>query len=125
MLLRGGERGRSAAHPFARWLPLASRRARPLSLAHAARSTRALAHASPPTTHYTRTQEFFSELREVDRDNEVNRVLWAFKLNPYEKLNARFDATPEEVRKAFRKASLAVHPDKCKHAQAADAFEGE
>jgi DnaJ family protein C protein 8 len=59
----------------------------------------------------------------VDRDNEVNRVLWAFKLNPYEKLNVRFDATPEDIRRAYRKASLMVHPDKCKHPQAAAAFE--
>jgi len=61
----------------------------------------------------------------VDRDNEVNRILWAFKLNPYEKLNLRFDATVEEIRKQFRKISLLVHPDKCSHPQAASAFDGE
>ncbi|KIZ06236.1 J domain-containing protein spf31 [Monoraphidium neglectum] len=67
--------------------------------------------------------EFFAEVREVDRDNEVNRILWAFKLNPFEKLNLRFDATPEEVRKQYRKLSLLVHPDKCSHPQAASAFD--
>ncbi|KAG2431279.1 hypothetical protein HYH02_013410 [Chlamydomonas schloesseri] len=66
---------------------------------------------------------FFSDLKEVDRDNEVNRILWAFKLNPYEKLNLRFDATPEEIKKQFRKLSLMVHPDKCKHPQASTAFD--
>eukprot|EP00877_Chromochloris_zofingiensis_P002060 jgi/Chrzof1/11855/Cz06g12150.t1 len=68
-------------------------------------------------------KEFFSELREVDRDNEVNRILWAFKLNPFEKLNLRFDATPEDVRRQYKKLSLMVHPDKCKHPQASAAFE--
>jgi DnaJ family protein C protein 8 len=53
------------------------------------------------------------------------RILWAFKLNPFEKLNLRFDATPEEVRKQYRKLSLMVHPDKCKHPQAAVAFDCE
>lgn len=51
--------------------------------------------------------------------------MWAFKLNPFEKLNLRFDATPEEVRKQYRKLSLLVHPDKCSHPQAASAFDGE
>ena len=68
-------------------------------------------------------QEFYSDMREVDRENEVNRILGAFKLNPYEMLNLRFDATAEDVRRAYRKVSLAVHPDKCNHPQAKDAFE--
>lgn len=66
---------------------------------------------------------FFSDLKDVDRDNEVNRILWAFKLNPFEKLNLRFDATPEDVKKQYRKLSLMVHPDKCKHPQASTAFD--
>lgn len=66
---------------------------------------------------------FFSDLKDVDRDNEVNRILWAFKLNPFEKLNLRFDSAVEEVRKAYRKLSLMVHPDKCKHPKASDAFD--
>ena len=68
-------------------------------------------------------KEFLSEVREVDRDNEVNRILWAFKLNPFEKLNLRFDAAPEEIKKQYRKVSLLVHPDKCSHPQAAAAFD--
>jgi DnaJ family protein C protein 8 len=55
----------------------------------------------------------------------VCRILWSFKLNPYERLNLRFTATPDEIRKQFRKLSLMVHPDKCKHAQAAEAFDSE
>lgn len=68
-------------------------------------------------------KEFFSEMKDVDRDNEVSRILYAFKLNPYEQLNLRFTATPEEIRKQYRKLSLMVHPDKCKHERASEAFE--
>jgi DnaJ family protein C protein 8 len=62
-------------------------------------------------------------MREVDRENEVNRILGAFKLNPFEMLGLRFDAAPEEIPRAYRKVSLAVHPDKCSHPRAKDAFE--
>jgi DnaJ homolog subfamily C member 8 len=68
-------------------------------------------------------QEFYSEVREVDRDNEVNRILGAFKLNPFEQLGLRFNATLEDIRRQYRKVSLLVHPDKCKHPRAKDAFE--
>lgn len=68
-------------------------------------------------------KEFLKEVRDVDRDNEVNRILWAFKLNPFEKLNMRFTAGPEDIKRQYRKVSLLVHPDKCKHPQAAQAFE--
>lgn len=66
---------------------------------------------------------FFSELKDVDRENEVNRILWAFKLNPFEKLNLRFNASIDDIRRQYRKSSLMVHPDKCSHPQAAAAFE--
>lgn len=53
----------------------------------------------------------------------ANRILFAFKLNPYEKLNLKFTATLEEIRRQYRKISLMVHPDKCKHKDASTAFE--
>lgn len=62
-------------------------------------------------------------MREVDRENEINRILGAFKLNPFEMLGLRFTATPEDIRRAYRKVSLAVHPDKTTHPRAKDAFE--
>ena len=34
-----------------------------------------------------------------------------------------FDTSVEEVRRQYRKVSLMVHPDKCKHPRAKDAFE--
>lgn len=68
-------------------------------------------------------KDFYADVRDVDRDNEVNRILWAFKLNPYERMGLRFDSTMDDVKKQFRKVSLLVHPDKCKHPQASAAFE--
>jgi hypothetical protein len=55
-------------------------------------------------------QEFYKEVKSVDRDNEVVRILRAFKLNPFEQLGVNFDATPDEIRRAYRKLSLLVHP---------------
>lgn len=68
-------------------------------------------------------REFLGEMRGVDRDNEVERILRAFKLNPYEQLGVRFDATDDDIKKTYRKKSLMVHPDKCKHPNAKEAFE--
>ena len=68
-------------------------------------------------------QEFFQGVKETDRENEVYRILGAFKLNPFEQLNLKFDASVDDVKKAYRKSSLLVHPDKCKHPKAQDAFE--
>ena len=44
----------------------------------------------------------------MDRANEVNRILGAFKLNPFEQLGLRFDATLDEAKRQYRKASLLV-----------------
>jgi preprotein translocase subunit Sec63 len=44
----------------------------------------------------------------MDRDNEVNRILGAFKLNPFEQLGIRFDATLDDAKRQYRKASLLV-----------------
>lgn len=52
-------------------------------------------------------QDFLADMRAVDRDNEVCRILWAFKLNPFEKMNLRFDSTESEVRKQYRCAAHA------------------
>ncbi|MED6225985.1 hypothetical protein PIB30_098886 [Stylosanthes scabra] len=67
-------------------------------------------------------KNFFAEVSEVERDNEVLRILSCFKLNPFEYLNLSFDSSPDEVKKQYRKLSLMVHPDKCKHPQAKEAF---
>ena len=71
----------------------------------------------------TLLKEFFKDVSQTDRASEVERILSCFKLNPYEYLNVRFDATIQEVAKAFRKVSLLVHPDKCNHPKASIAFD--
>ncbi|XP_022872266.1 J domain-containing protein spf31-like [Olea europaea var. sylvestris] len=50
------------------------------------------------------------------------RILSCFKLNAFEYLNLPFDSSIDEVKKQYRKLSLLVHPDKCKHPQAKEAF---
>ncbi|XP_074584547.1 J domain-containing protein spf31-like [Curcuma longa] len=67
-------------------------------------------------------KSFMSEVSEVERDNEVTRILSCFKLNPFEHLNLSFDSSVDEVKKQYRRMSLLVHPDKCKHPQAKEAF---
>ncbi|KAJ6805530.1 uncharacterized protein M6B38_416445 [Iris pallida] len=67
-------------------------------------------------------KSFMAEVSEVERDNEVLRILSCFKLNPFEHLNLSFDASADDVKRQYRKLSLLVHPDKCKHPQAKDAF---
>ncbi|XP_052190518.1 J domain-containing protein spf31 [Diospyros lotus] len=67
-------------------------------------------------------KNFFAEVSEVERDNEVIRILSCFKLNPFEYLNLSFDSSLEDVKRQYRKLSLLVHPDKCKHPQAKEAF---
>ena len=49
------------------------------------------------------SQEFYSDLKDVEREAEVTRILGAFKLNPYEQMGLRNDATPEEIKKQYRK----------------------
>lgn len=78
-------------------------------------------NGAEPSTSSLR--DFYADMKDVDRENEVMRVLGAFKLNPYEMLGLRFDVPPEEVPRAYRKVSLAVHPDKCGHPRANDAFD--
>ncbi|XP_042484126.1 J domain-containing protein spf31-like [Macadamia integrifolia] len=67
-------------------------------------------------------KNFFAEVSEVERNNEVVRILSCFKLNAFDYLNLPFDSSLEDVKKQYRKLSLLVHPDKCKHPQAKEAF---
>ncbi|GBE88382.1 J domain-containing protein [Sparassis crispa] len=63
------------------------------------------------------------EANAFQREMEVERILKAFKLNPYEILDITEDATPEDVKKKYRQLSLFIHPDKTPHARAPDAFD--
>lgn len=80
-------------------------------------------HPDDPLDDDALLASFFADVKAADREGEVNRVLGAFKLNPYEQLGVRFDVEDAEIARAYRKASLLVHPDKCAHPRAADAFD--
>lgn len=67
--------------------------------------------------------EFYRAMRSVDQENELARILGSFRLNPYEVLGVPLDCDAGAARKAYRKASLAVHPDKCTLEGAPKAFE--
>ena len=68
---------------------------------------------------------FLSDVSDARRLAECDRVLNSFKLNPYAVLNLlkQDRANKQEIRRQFRQCSLLVHPDKCKHDHAKQAFE--
>ena len=82
-----------------------------------------MADAGPSASGDDALRDFFNEVKVEARVGEVTRVLACFRLNPYDILNAAYDDGPEAIRRAFRKASLLVHPDKCTHPRAKEAFE--
>ncbi|OSD06567.1 DnaJ-domain-containing protein [Trametes coccinea BRFM310] len=63
------------------------------------------------------------EATAFQREIEVERILKAFKLNPYEILDINLEATTEEIKKKYRHLSLFIHPDKTSHPRAPDAFD--
>ncbi|XP_052113859.1 uncharacterized protein LOC127744978 [Arachis duranensis] len=81
--------------------------------------------ASPATStidDHLLLKNFFAEVSEAERDNEVARILSCFKLNPFEYLKLPFESSPDDVKKQYRKLPLMVCPDKCEHPQAKEAF---
>jgi DnaJ family protein C protein 8 len=54
-------------------------------------------------------KDFYADVSELERDNEVERVLSSFKLNPFEHLNLPFDSSPEDVKKQYRKVSPCMY----------------
>ncbi|KAK4286301.1 hypothetical protein QN277_002873 [Acacia crassicarpa] len=81
-----------------------------------------MGETNPATDEDLLLKNFYAEVSEVERDNEVVRILSCFKLNPFEHLNLPFDSSLYDVKKQYRKLSLMVHPDKCKHPKAKEAF---
>ncbi|KAJ9115662.1 hypothetical protein QFC20_000989 [Naganishia adeliensis] len=57
------------------------------------------------------------------RELEVERIIRAFKLNPYDILDLPVGASDTEIKKQYRKKSLLIHPDKFKHARGLEAFD--
>ncbi|KAA1467644.1 DnaJ-domain-containing protein [Dentipellis sp. KUC8613] len=63
------------------------------------------------------------EASAFQRELEVERILKAFKLNPYDILDLDETVTPEGVKKKYRQLSLFIHPDKTPHPRAPEAFD--
>ena len=56
------------------------------------------------------------------QDYQMQRLLSTTFVNPYDILEVGAEASEEEIKKKFRMLSILVHPDKCRHEKAADAF---
>ncbi|KLO12743.1 DnaJ-domain-containing protein [Schizopora paradoxa] len=63
------------------------------------------------------------EATAFNRELEVDRILKAFKLNPYEILDVDVTITPDGVKKRYKQLSLFIHPDKTSHPSAPIAFD--
>ncbi|KAA1065697.1 hypothetical protein PGT21_007887 [Puccinia graminis f. sp. tritici] len=63
----------------------------------------------------------------LTREQEVERVVAAFKLNPYEILDLDMTnptaITESVIRKTYRQKSLLIHPDKLSHPRGVEAFD--
>ncbi|KAH9838496.1 DnaJ-domain-containing protein [Rhodofomes roseus] len=92
--------------------------------ASSSRSARAKHPASAPPAGIDDVEKLLSrEATAFQREIEVERILKAFKLNPYEILDLQQDASADDIKKKYRQLSLFIHPDKNPHARAPDAFE--
>ncbi|KAH7884452.1 DnaJ domain-containing protein [Phlebopus sp. FC_14] len=63
------------------------------------------------------------EASAFQRELEVERILKAFKLNPYDILDLTENAKPDDIKRRYRQLSLFIHPDKTPHPRAPDAFD--
>ncbi|KAL1753167.1 hypothetical protein FB107DRAFT_218409 [Schizophyllum commune] len=63
------------------------------------------------------------EATAFQRDVEVERILRAFKLNPYDILDLEASCSTDDIKRKYRQLSLFIHPDKAKHPKAPEAFD--
>ncbi|KAF9456621.1 DnaJ-domain-containing protein [Collybia nuda] len=84
----------------------------------------ATSSAPPPAFSDADLDKLLSrEASAFQREIEVERILKAFKLNPYDVLDIDEAATQEEIKRRYRQLSLFIHPDKTPHARAPEAFD--
>ncbi|KAI8323651.1 DnaJ-domain-containing protein [Martensiomyces pterosporus] len=63
------------------------------------------------------------EETQLSRQQEVERVLSASTLDPFDILQVAHTCTPSEIKVAYRIRSRLIHPDKTDHEKAREAFE--
>ncbi|PVU94186.1 hypothetical protein BB561_002760 [Smittium simulii] len=66
---------------------------------------------------------FKQQVTQVSRHNEVERILNAPKLDPFSILLVPDDCDEKQIKNAYKKISILIHPDKATHPKARDAFE--
>lgn len=63
-----------------------------------------------------------ASLNEAERFEEVTRIMEAEADSPYDVLGVNHNMAADNMKKRYWKLSLLVHPDKCSHPQAQEAF---
>ncbi|KAF3061153.1 J domain-containing protein spf31 [Daldinia childiae] len=64
-----------------------------------------------------------AEAKEFDKDAEIDRILKAFRLDAYAVLDLNPGVPESDIKLAYRKKSLLIHPDKTKNPSAPEAFD--
>ncbi|KAJ7126878.1 hypothetical protein C8R44DRAFT_617399 [Mycena epipterygia] len=89
-------------------------------------STPSSSSSKPPPTSATDAEIdrlLSREASALQREIEVERILKAFKLNPYDILDIDESSSAEAIKKRYKQLSLTIHPDKTSHARAPEAFD--
>ncbi|KAG0242336.1 hypothetical protein B0O80DRAFT_494097 [Mortierella sp. GBAus27b] len=63
------------------------------------------------------------EASAIQKDAEVERIIACFKLDPYDILELDVGCVEKDIKMAYRRKSLMIHPDKVSHPKARDAFD--
>ncbi|KAE8259129.1 hypothetical protein A4X13_0g1214 [Tilletia indica] len=79
--------------------------------------------ATQPASGQDPPKNLTRERTSMWQELEIDRILSAFKLNPYSVLDVAMEADSKEITKVYRKKSLLLHPDKVKHERAVEAFD--
>ncbi|EFX06120.1 heat shock protein DNAj [Grosmannia clavigera kw1407] len=64
-----------------------------------------------------------AEIKEAEKDAEIERILGAFRLDAYAVLGLQPGVAESDIKATYRKKSLLIHPDKTRNARAPDAFD--
>ncbi len=76
--------------------------------------------AQPSTVSDTQVNDkraFALERTSLLQQLEIDRILSAFRLNPYDVLEVPIEADDKEINRIYRRKSLLIHPDKVKHGE--------